>query len=75
MEYPSLNGFQSGRDKIPKHIPRVMVPIATECEPHSAGTQKRGDRGIKEDFLEKEVMAPFLKSQEESQNCGIGKST
>ena len=73
MEYPSLNGFWSRRDKIPKHSPHLIVPATTKYEPHSAGTQKRRERGIKEGFLAEEVMEPFLKFQE-SQKCGIAKN-
>lgn len=43
MEYLSSSGFQSGRHKTPKHIPYTMAPATSECEPHSAGTQKGGE--------------------------------
>lgn len=75
MKYPSLNGFWSGRDKIPKQNPYPIAPAATKYGPHSAGTQKMGgERGIKQGFLAVEVMEPVLKFQEESQKCGIAKS-
>lgn len=77
MEYPSSSGFQSGRDKTHTDIPHPMAPAGEPqhivwllTKPHSAGTQKRRERGIKEGFLEEEVREPVLKFQQEPPGCG-----